>query len=165
MKLDQTALKETLDLAEQEHWLDCPNANWALRLASSLLDCIFIYLAIHTLHKLVETVSFHSSYLKGSTLSFLLGMAEILLRGVFVFLYLIMSSNLWGATLGKLLLGLRLVDEKTGGPLTMGRVCSRVFWGVSTNVFSILVAIFRKDQRFLHDLLTESVVKKTRGRH
>lgn len=165
MKWNQTALKETLELAEQEHWLDCPNANWALRLASLVLDAIFIYLFIHTLGKLVDTISFHNSHATGTTFFFLLGLFEVVFRAVFVFLYLVVSSKIWGATLGKLLLGLRLVDEHTGGALSMGRICSRIFWGVSTNLISVAVSIFRKDNRSLHDLLTQSVVKRTRGRH
>lgn len=164
MKFDQTALKETLELAEQEHWLDCPNANWALRLASLVLDGIFIYLFVHSLDQLVETISFHNGHLRSNTFFFVLGMVEVLVRAAFVFVYLVVSTHLWGVTLGKFLLGLRLVDEKTGRTLSLGRICSRLFWGVTTNVVSVGVSIYRKDHRSLHDLLTQSVVKRTRGR-
>ena len=165
MKLKQSALKETLDLAEQEHWLDCPNAGWAMRLASLTLDAIFIYIFVHFLGRLVDTIHFHKGANLENDLYFALGLAEFSLRVGFVFLYLVVSSHLWGSTLGKFLLGLRLVDEKTGGTLSIARVCTRLFWGLAANFLTVLVLIVRPDHRSLHDLLTNSIVKRTRGRH
>lgn len=161
-------IQETLSRAQQEHWLDCPNAPLGPRLASLMLDCIFIYLATQGLHKIFQALSFYSPMLNaqmpGMFDQVLLGFLEILLRLGFVFVYLTICVCEFGGTLGKLLLGLRVVDSTTGRELSLSRVILRLSVAIFTNFLSLATAMARKDRLALHDLLCQSTVKKVRGR-
>ncbi len=67
-----------------------------------------------------------------------------------------------GATPGKMLLKLKVVNADTGTYLTFGQACLRDIVGkfVSGIIFMIgyLMAAFRKDKRALHDLMVGSQV-------
>lgn len=62
------SIQEALSQAEQEHWLERPNAPLAIRLASFVLDLIFIYLFIHGQHRLLQALSIYSATSTQSTL-------------------------------------------------------------------------------------------------
>ena len=173
--MEQTPLKreaspniqEALSQAEQEHWLERPNAPVALRLACFVLDLIFIYLFIHGEHRLLQTLSIYSATAAHATFllnPFFLGFLDIFLRTSFLFFYLIFSVSHFGGTVGKLLLGLRVVDSESGEKLSLTRSTSRLLFGLSTNLLSASVAMSRPDGRTLHDLLSRTHVKKVRGR-
>lgn len=67
-----------------------------------------------------------------------------------------------GATPGKMIFGLRVIDRRTGAHLSFGRAALRetVGKGVSMLTFLIgyLMAAFRSDKRALHDLMVDSQV-------
>lgn len=154
------SIKEALSQAEQEHWLERPNAPLALRLASFVLDFIFIYLFSHGLHRLVQALNIYSTHWS----QFFLGFMDIFIRTCFVFSYLIVSVSHFGGTVGKLLLGLRVVDAESGKTLSLARSTGRICWALSTNLLSLAVALTRQDGKYLHDLFSRTVVKKVRGR-
>lgn len=174
--MEQASLKkeEVLDIqgalsqAEQEHWLERPNAPLALRLASFVLDAIFIYLFLHGFHRLVQAIALHSAtwgYSKSFLFNpFFLGFMDVFLRTVFLFCYLVLSVSVLGGTMGKLLLGLRVIDESSGKTLAVTRAISRLAFGLATNLLSLAVAMSRPDGKSLHDLLSRTVIKKVRGR-
>jgi uncharacterized RDD family membrane protein YckC len=67
-----------------------------------------------------------------------------------------------GATPGKLLLGLRVVDLETGMNLSYGRTFLRDIVGKTIGYFTLyigfIMAGFRSDKRALHDLLASTQV-------
>jgi uncharacterized RDD family membrane protein YckC len=162
------SIQEALSQAEQEHWLERPNAPLAIRLASFVLDLIFIYLFIHGQHRLLQALSIYSATSTQTTLfllnPFFLGFVDIFVRTSFLFFYLVFSVSHFGGTLGNLLLGLRVVDDQSGRKLSLARSTTRLLFGVSTNLLSLSVAMSRPDGRTLHDLLSRTIIKKIRGR-
>lgn len=161
-------IHETLSRAQHEHWLDCPNASLGLRLASLTLDFIFIYLVTQGLHKIFQALSFYSgalnAHIPGLFDQVLLGFLDIFLRTGFLFVYLTISVCEFGGTVGKILLGLRVVDSQTGRELTLSRVILRLSVALLTNFLSIATAMARKDHLALHDVLCRTAVKKVRGK-
>ena len=161
-------IHETLSKAQHEHWLDCPNASVGLRLASLTLDIIFVYLVTQGLHKIFQALSFYSPTLNahapGIFDQVLLGFMDIFLRVSFLFVYFTISVCELGGTVGKLLLGLRVVDSETGKELNLSRVILRLSIALLTNFLSVATAMARKDHLPLHDVLCKSAVKKVRGR-
>lgn len=164
MEIKPSNLQETLTQAENEHWLDCPNCGWGLRLASIILDTIFIYLVLHGIDRLFLAVTLHENTLKLQNYSFLIALFELFFKASFLFLYLVFSVVFWGGTLGKLLLGIRIVDARDGSNLTISTVSIRLVWVFVTHLVSIGIGFYRPDHRAFHDVLTNSVVKKVRGR-
>jgi len=161
-------IQEALSQAEQEHWLERPNAPLAIRLASFVLDMIFIYLFIHGQHRLLQALSIYSATSNHSLVfllnPFFLGFLDVFVRTGFLFFYLVFSVSQFGGTVGNLLLGLRVIDAQSGRTLTLGRSISRLLFGLSTNLLSLAVAMSRPDGRSLHDLLSKTIIKKVRGR-
>ena len=90
------SIQEALSQAEQEHWLERPNAPLAIRLASFVLDLIFIYLFIHGQHRLLQALSIYSATSTQSTLfllnPFFLGFVDIFVRTSFLFFYLVLTQ-------------------------------------------------------------------------
>lgn len=161
-------IQAALSQAEQEHWLERANAPLALRLASLILDLIFIYLFSHSLHRIIEALSLYSatnienqSFLMNP---FFLGFVDVFFRTGFIFFYLIVAVSTWGGTLGNLLLGLRVIDAQSGKKLNLTRTTNRLLFALATNVLSLAVAMSRPDCKWLHDLLSKTVTKKVRGR-
>lgn len=152
------ALEETLSLAEKLHDLDRPNAPLSLRFACRALDAIFVYLLINGMEKLFQALS--PVFENG----FLLGYVDLLFRLAFLFGYTVLVSAEFGGTLGQVLLGVKVIDSKTGEKLSVGISCLRLLWLLATNILSLIVALTRKDRRCLHDLVSNTVVKKVRGR-
>jgi len=162
------SIHETLSKAQHEHWVDCPNASLGLRLASLTLDIIFVYLVTQGLHKIFQALSFYSpelnTHVPGIFDQVLLGFLDIFLRVGFLFVYFTISVCELGGTVGKLLLGLRVVDSETGRELSLSRVILRLSIALLTNFLSLATAMARKDHLSLHDVLSKSAVKKVRGK-
>jgi len=80
--------------------------------------------------------------------------------------YSIVGVAVWGTTLGKRLLGLAVVDVRTGGRPTWAAAAIRVAPAVvglvpyvgSLTVFTYLPLLWRDDRRAVHDLLAGTVV-------
>ncbi|NBT59972.1 RDD family protein [bacterium] len=159
-KEENRSIHAALSQAEQEHWLERPNASVTLRSASFLLDLIFLYLFIHGQHRLFEALSLYSNLMN----PFFLGFVDIFLRTSFLFVYLIVSVSEWGGTVGNLLLGLRVMDDQTGRKLSLSRSSNRLVFALATNILSLAIALSRPDRRGLHDLLSRTVIKRVRGR-
>lgn len=171
LKPDTTAaesLQAVLAQAEEEHWLERPNAPLVLRGASFFLDLIFIYLITHSIQKLLGALAFYVSesetFTSYPSLPLLFGFLDIGFQLSFIFFYLVLSVCDWGGTLGKLLLGLRVINAHTGKKLDIPQTSVRLLLGLITNVLSLAVALSRPDRNTLHDQLAGSVVKRVRGK-
>jgi uncharacterized RDD family membrane protein YckC len=78
--------------------------------------------------------------------------------------FALMESSQRGATLGKLLLGIRVTDEE-GNRISMGRATGRFFGKMVSSVImaiGYLMQPFTKRKQALHDLMAGCVVIKTR---
>lgn len=180
--LEQSAkprtISETLAMAERDHLLDCPTADFMTRCAATALDSILMYLLLSSTQNFFEALR---EYFPGeafmltlnapswvmalwksgpSGLNYLSSVAKI----GFLYLYSIWSISRFGGTPGKLLLGLRVLDETNGHFLPIYRVVLREFVARPLSFISlglgIVCMLVRKDRRTLHDALTRSVVKR-----
>jgi len=164
------SVAETLAEAEEDHYLDCPNAETGPRLAALILDAIFIVLMGHALNKitgiLIDFSESPDARLSGSSLAFFQSVKTAFM--VLIWYY----SQLWsvaryGASPGKLFLGLRVIESKSGSNLSFPKVFFREVFAKllissATCGLALLVPFFRKDGLALHDLLSGTVVKKVR---
>ncbi|MBQ4094536.1 MAG: RDD family protein [Oscillospiraceae bacterium] len=86
--------------------------------------------------------------------------AALLCLGCFT-LYCVLCQWAFGATLGKGLLGLRLISTQTGGDATLWQCLFRETAGKLLSVWLVIglfVSAFRADSRALHDLLADTAV-------
>jgi len=165
----ERSLHETLNDAEHDHFLDCPNADRMLRAGAQLLDVILCFLILSGIHHVVET-------LRALTPN-ILGDADLLrLRNVnsmifytgsvlklFVFYtYFIWTVVVFGGTPAKLLLGMRVLDAHTGQKLT---IPVTIFREVVGKAMLLCGGFFLGMHRrvLIHDKLSRSVVKKVHG--
>lgn len=172
-----------LEKAEEEHLKSCPEADFSLRLASTIVDGILVYLTLTGIHSLSNALSLFLShapntawghFLKPEITSFLstqsgyiATLIEISFNVLFAYLYFVISTSFSGGTPGKLLLGLRVLNIKTGKRLGPGRVLLRLLIALTINTISFglayLFLIFSKSKRAFHDELTQTSVKKVHG--
>ncbi len=81
--------------------------------------------------------------------------------------YFVVGWGLFGATPGKWLFGIRIVDHKDRYPIGMSRALMRLFsYGVSSITLGLghLLAVIRGDRRALHDSLAGTRVVRRRRR-
>lgn len=79
--------------------------------------------------------------------------------------YWVLLHWLWGQTLGKMAMGIRVV-RLSGEPLTLGRVILRLLGYCVSEVtlgFGFLLAALRSDRRALHDLIAGTRVERVEG--
>ncbi len=179
-KAGDDRVHEVLSEAENFHLRDCPAADPFQRAGSMLLDFILAFLlgsgvdhagnAFYThLINLPLTLSFSKSLPDTKLVSFLVENAGTITRVaaigskisflIFAFGWLV---NRFGGSPAQLLVGLKVVDEKSGKTLEINQALFRQLSLVVTFPLSPL-AFFRKDRRTAHDLLTESSVRKVHG--
>lgn len=163
-------ISEALNEAEGDHFLDCPDADFWIRTGAILLDGIFFYLLWnglkHTFNSMGPAVVAHLNLTTlvplpaDRIVPFFLHVAH----GFLYFLYFCATLAQFGGSPGKLLLGLRVVDAKTGGKLTFGRAILRELFGKVLSTLPLAIGwgmvFIRADSRTLHDLVAGTVVKR-----
>lgn len=164
------SIADVLNEAEEQHFLDCPNADYLQRAAAFILDSIFLFLLCSATQKLatviLEMMQSHDAQVSNSTIALILSIKTALQ----VFFWY--SSQIWwvtrfGASPAKLILGLRIIDSRTGANLSLPKVFFRevilkagLF--VATAGLVCLRPSLRADHMTFHDVAARSVVKKTR---
>jgi uncharacterized RDD family membrane protein YckC len=167
------SVADTLLEAEHEHYLDCPDADLPIRSAALLLDWILFSIATSGIHHLIETVSNSVPFLLTS-FSQPLGPAATLaiayfswvIKTIAGYLYFIWSVNRFGGSPAKLIMGLRIVDSRTGQHLEYGQAFVREALVKPLGLFFLvgaLTSVSRADRRSIHDIVTHSAVKRIRG--
>jgi len=163
-------ISEALTEAEHDHFLDCPNADFWIRTGAILLDGIFFWLLWSGIRHTFSSVG--PSLLAGVEQSNplplrsdqLLPFLEHVAHGLLFFLYFCATLSAFGGSPGKLLLGLRVVDAKTGAKLGFGRAIFRELFGKALSTLPLTLgwgmAFIRDDTRTLHDLTADTVVKR-----
>ncbi|MSP18083.1 MAG: RDD family protein [Bdellovibrionales bacterium] len=179
----KTSIAEELEKAEEEHFKNCPDAAFSIRLASVCVDGILAYLAVTGLHSICGALDLHLSHITQSswgqqipkvTAVFLENRAayialyiELTLKIMFFYFYFVASTAFSGGTPGKLLLGIRVLNMNTGKKLDTQKALLRLVIAVSSNLVSCGIIYFfipfNDRKRAFHDELTHTVVKKVYG--
>jgi uncharacterized RDD family membrane protein YckC len=172
-KRKRRSVADTLLEAEREHYLDCPNGDLPIRSAAFLLDLIFVSLGSSGIHHLIETLKNSIPPLIGMVSEpaaplFVLGVTYFswLLKTAALYLYFVWTVMRFGGTPAKLLMGLRIVDTRTGDRLDYQQAILREIIGklvTGVSVLAPLASLRRPDRRMFHDLVSGSCVKKVRG--
>lgn len=121
------------------------------------LDCVFIVVflfgAIVTSRFLWDDATLRSRVFRAAWIAF---------SGAFPPLYTVLFHWLWGQTMGKMIVGARVV-ALDGGPLSRRRAVLRALgWTLSALTFGLgfLVAAMRRDKRGLADLVAGTRVER-----
>jgi uncharacterized RDD family membrane protein YckC len=146
-------IQNTLIEEENQFHLSCPNADFASRLSAFILDAIFLFLAFSFLQYVPFLLKLQNPWY-----------GLVFNWAFFLFGYLWPLVQ-FGGTPAKLILGLRVIDSKTGETLKPFRALIRELglkWIFNFFTFGIgiLLSIVRKDSGTLHDVLTQSTVKR-----
>ncbi|MFN7684913.1 MAG: RDD family protein [Oligoflexia bacterium] len=125
---------------------------WAFAVDSLLIEMLagrWVWLALWMNGTLPQEVS-------GRTLQWLGGLASAMIA----FAYWSVCYFYWGQTIGKKLLGVRVVDARSGGKLSLGQAMGRagaLFVSYLFLMIGFLMAAFDSKKRTLHDRLARTL--------
>jgi len=154
-------LLATLNAAEIEHYGDCPTADGMIRTAAVCLDLILLFILASSAEASIQLVAILQNTPHMAVLI-------IAVKLTLCFVYLICSVAYMGGTPGKLLLGLRVLSQKTGKYLSLPQAAYRelgakFLLGILTSGVIWILPLVRTDHLGLHDIIAKSVVKKVHG--
>jgi len=160
MSLQQDTLQHTMN--------DEKPAGFWIRLLAQILDGILISLPIAIILLFLDVPGTEEIFLPNGTIVEEKLQAYMLYNGIanlIVTLYMILLPVIWnGYTLGKRIVGIHIVKDN-GEKVTLGNMILRVIIGGIVEFFalcgfiSLLMVIFRKDKRTLHDLVAGTAVR------
>jgi uncharacterized RDD family membrane protein YckC len=159
------SLRDMLLEAEEDHYLDCPNADFLTRSAAFVLDAMFLFLAVTAISRIFHALARPSADDPQSAIMLLIYAVQTAFQALTFYLLEIESLVLFGGTPGKLLTGLRVIDVHSGGKLTfvqavLREVIGKWVLGSLTLGVGAILPLFRSDHLALHDLVSRSAVKK-----
>jgi uncharacterized RDD family membrane protein YckC len=161
------SVREALLEAEEDHYLDCPNADALIRLAAFVVDSMFLFLVVTSISRIFRAIAYPTAGLAEVSFQIrvLLYSSETALQALAFYLMEVETLVRFGGTPGKMLTGLRVIDATTGAKLTFVQAILRevlLKWalGLATFGLSLVYTLARKDHRALHDVATRSTVKK-----
>ena len=168
------SVSETLLEAEEDHLLDCPDADFPLRAAALLLDVILFTLAHSGIQNFFDTFESYALHIFhagagdsiGHTIAVISMYLGLVTKVSGAYLFFVWSLNRFEGSPGKLLLGLRVVDATTGRPLRPAVALMREALKIVLSPISLVgfaASAFREDYRPAHDRAAGSVVKKLHG--
>ena len=174
-KKRQRSVSDTLAEAEHDHFLDCPNADFFIRVGGTLLDGILFFLMFSGIHHISTALSailpqlpevIGTLPLSIEQLRLLTFYSAKVLQLSLIYVYFLWTVASFGGTPAKLLLGLRVVDATSGQKLSipqallreLARLVSLAPVGIGCGL-----AFVRKDRLAFHDLMTNTVVKRVHG--
>lgn len=136
------------------------HAGFGLRLVAYLIDLIVIWsIKMIILHPIVRMFNLEDKHFWIPLFS-----VENIGSALVYFLYFVLMTWFFRATLGKMLLGLKVISY-TRDPLTFGRVVTREFFGRYISDFIKLlyvVILFNPKKQGIHDMLADTIVVKER---
>jgi len=164
----ERSLHDTLNEAEHDHFLDCPNADRWLRAGAQLLDVILCFLILSGIHHVSETmraltpnwpnINPRNIAYWNSTIFY----SASALKLFTVYTYFVWTVAIFGGTPAKLLLGMRVLDAKTGQKLTVPRILFRELVGKAMVLGGGFFLTLNR-RKLVHDKLCNTVVKKVHG--
>lgn len=166
------SVSETLLEAEEEHFLDCPDADALTRIAAFVLDGIFLFILATSIKRIlmaVVLIPLLGSPERASREAIVLfNSVQIAVQVMLFYIINVWSLNAHGGSPAKLIFGLRVINRGTGQRLTLFQAVLREFVGKIlleplTCGFGLLLPVLRKDARTLHDIVANSEVKKVRS--
>lgn len=165
------SISDTLIEAENDHFLDCPDADFPIRAAAILLDVILLYLAVSMVHRIfmalgVATTTFIINEGLVLKLQNAVSFLSIAFTLVVAYFYWIWTVFRFGGTPAKLLLGLRVLSLRSGEKLGILHTLLRETLGKALSTVCLVgfaLPIWRADHRALHDLVCLTVVKRVHG--
>lgn len=170
------SLSDTLSDAEHEHLLDCPDADFFIRLGSTLLDFILCFLIFSGITHITNAVMNLSPRFVTPELTGTLSLERVqssifyvsqVLKLMLGYIYFVWTVATFGGSPAKLLLGLRVLDAGSGQKLSIPRAFLREVIGKAASVGlvggGLILPLIREDRRALHDLMSNSVVKRVHG--
>jgi uncharacterized RDD family membrane protein YckC len=149
---------------------------WA-RLGASIIDSVLVMLVIapfwwwlygqEVLAELSTSFDTSTAVLSSTSLELARGPLDVLLSYVFPAIAVVVFWITRQATPGKMLLGMRIVDARTGGPLSAGQAIGR-YLGYYLCIFSLFLGFiwvaFDARKQGWHDKLAGTVVVRVRPR-
>ncbi len=132
-------------------------AGFWLRALALFLDYVFLLIVIGFAHAISGVI-----WGEAGRSSRVLSAATTAFRWMLPPLYAVLFHWLWGQTMGKMLVGARVVSAE-GGPLSLRRAVGRALaWLLAALPLGagLLVAGLRRDRRGLHDLLAGTRVER-----
>ena len=132
------------------------------RVRATLIDGLFFYVLYGVLAGFLGTLTYHDDAYWTATMP----VAGNIVFGLLVVLYYVVLETYRGQTLGKLVVGIAVVDEFTGGRPTLSAVALRTALRLVDGLVCYLVGFVtvlatRKRQR-LGDLAAHTLVMRTR---
>ena len=167
-------IEEALSEAERDHFLDCPEPPLSVRISAAVIDLFFMWILFTAIQQIQTILTMFvilaadkSPFLKGLPILTLLVTLSQWARVFSLFLYSVFPLCFFGGTPGKLLMGLRVIDEKTGKNIKLEYAILREWVGKPIGILSLgtllLPWVMGKQRQSLPDSLAHSVVKKVQG--
>lgn len=166
-------LADTLRDARNDHFLDCPDADFPSRAAAFLLDLIFFSLTTTAIHQLGQTIISSLVALSAggdaatSSMSLLgIAYASWILKSIACWTYYVWTLPQFGGSPAKLLLGLRVIDQDHGDYPSFGRAFFRECLGKGLGVItgtSVVPLLRIPSKTPFHDWITRTRVKRVQG--
>ncbi|MCB0404536.1 MAG: RDD family protein [Bdellovibrionales bacterium] len=157
------SVQDALDEAEEDHFVDCPEAPYLLRAAAAILDGIFLTIGLTSFNRLTMALFVYFGNSDGSV-PVLFSSFVIASDVTLVYVYSLWTVHRFGGSPAKLVFNLRVVDKETGKRLELYRIFLRETLGKALSLailgLGFLMPLIRHDQRALHDLICSSSVKK-----
>lgn len=156
-------MEQTQHLDNEEipklHLNDAPEyvpAGLGIRLGASMLDGIILYMMTLPFQIGLQIVVAYEQAVLTVIAYIVTNLIYFYITGWFI--------SRKGGLPGKMLLGLKIIDTRTGYYPSIGRAVSRELFGKMLSSLTLgigfLMAAFRKDKKALHDLLIKTQVMK-----
>ena len=145
-----------MEIVDEKAWKEMPAGFW-VRFVAALVDGIIVACLEFPLDRLIGV---DLNYVELNIRS----LSSIGVSLIIIFFYYGWFYKNKGATPGKILMGLKVVNQINGKNLgytrsffreTLGKLCSGVIFFIG-----FLIVAFRKDKRALHDLIFDTQVLK-----
>ncbi len=157
------SITDALNEAEEDHYLDCPNAEPLSRGAATFLDILFLIVLFYGINLIINAAAIT---LRISQVNYsILNAIKFALVSTCVYVY-IWSVRALGGSPAKILMGLRIINVHSGRRLSYARAIIRELIAKPLSILciiGILLPLIRKDGHALHDLMVGSVVKRVLG--
>jgi len=159
VETSQHELNEEIPTLRRDNTEEYEPAGVLIRFAASIVDSITISFLLLPFNILQQVLAMHESKL---------GMVVVtILSYICSFSLIAWFLSKKGGLPGKLLLGLKIIDVKTGSFVTPGKAIGRETAGKLLSALTLMIGYFmagiRKDKKALHDIICGTqVIKKVK---
>jgi uncharacterized RDD family membrane protein YckC len=141
-------------------------ADFGKRFAALILDSILLYFANWLLIDTLLGIHQPNRFVYGSQFDWaeyarVLSMYSIASYGIGWMYYALMESSAYQGTVGKVVLGIVVTDEQTGGRIGFGKATGRYFAKILSGIIlgiGYLMMLWNKKEQTLHDKLAGTLV-------